>query len=154
MSAETRQRRVEMRGLWASRPAPEGAVDSLILFDGVCVFCSRWVQFVLRHDETRRFRFVAIQSAAGRELAVELGIDPEAPQTNAVILGGRVWFKSDAALEVLKRLPRTRWLGGLSVAPRGLRDVVYDRIANNRYRLFGRTEVCMVPDPADRDRFL
>lgn len=138
---------------WSPQPAPDEA-DGLILFDGVCVFCSRWVRFVIERDPERRFRFMAIQSQPGRALAARFGIDPEAPETNAVVWGGRIFFKSDAALTVLGALAATRPLGGLKAVPRGLRDPVYDRIARNRYRLFGRTDQCMVPAPEDRGRFL
>ena len=138
---------------WSSRPAPDEP-DGLILFDGVCVFCSRWVRFVIDRDKDRRFRFVAIQSEMGRALATRYGIDADAPQTNAVILNGRIWFKSDAALAVLKALPSTRGLGVLRAVPPPLRNPIYDLIAQNRYRIFGRTDVCMVPSDEDRDRFI
>ena len=138
---------------WSPRPAP-GEPDGLILFDGVCVFCSRWVRFVIDRDTQRRFRFVAIQSQTGRALATRYGIDPDAPQTNAVILDECIWFKSDAALAVLSELPSTRSLGALRAIPTGLRNPVYDLIAQNRYRIFGRTDVCMVPESEDRDRFI
>jgi predicted DCC family thiol-disulfide oxidoreductase YuxK len=138
---------------WSPRPAP-GEPDGLILFDGVCVFCSRWVRFVIDRDPERRFRFVAIQSEAGRALATRYGIDPDAPQTNAVILDGCIWFKSDAALAVLAELPATRGLRMLRAVPTGLRNPVYDLIAQNRYRIFGRTDVCRVPESEDRDRFI
>ena len=138
---------------WSSRPAP-GEPDGLILFDGVCVFCSRWVRFVIDRDTQRRFRFVAIQSEAGRALAMRYGIDADTPQTNAVILDGRIWFKSDAALAVLSALPSTRGLGMLRAVPAPLRNPIYDLIAQNRYRIFGRTDACMVPSAEDRDRFI
>lgn len=138
---------------WSPQPAPDEP-DGLILFDGVCVFCSRWVRFVIDRDPERRFRFVAIQSDRGRVLAARFGIDLDAPQTNAVVLGGRIFFKSDAALTVLSALQSTRPLRILRLAPRWLRDPAYDLIAQNRYRLFGRTEVCMIPSPDDRDRFI
>ena len=128
--------------------------DGLILFDGVCVFCSSWVRFVLRHDRDRRFAFLPIQSERGRALAVRLGIDPDAPKTNAVLLDGQIWLRSDAALNVLGAMPSTRWLAGLRVLPRPLRDAAYGLIARNRYRIFGRSETCMVPSPEDRARFL
>lgn len=128
--------------------------DGLILFDGVCVFCSRWVRLVMRLDRERRFRLLPIQTPRGRALAARFGIDPDAPETNAVILDGRVWFKSDAALTVLGTFPETAPLATLKAAPRRLRDPVYDLIARNRYRIFGRTDQCMVPAPADRERFL
>ena len=138
---------------WSSQPAPHEP-EGLILFDGVCVFCSRWVAFVIAHDPARRFSFVPIQSARGRSLAQRFTIDPEAPETNAVILDGRIWFKSDAALKVLSRLSGTGALGVLRAAPRWLRDPVYDLTARNRYRIFGRTDACMVPAAEDRARFL
>ena len=138
---------------WSPQPAPDEP-DGLILFDGVCVFCSRWVRFVLRLDRERRFRFLPIQSERGRTLAVRHGINPDAPETNAVVSGGRIFFKSDAALVVLGRLPATAPLAALRLAPRALRDPVYELIVRNRYRIFGRTGQCMVPEPADRARFL
>ena len=138
---------------WSPQPAPDEP-DGLILFDGVCVFCSRWVRFVIDRDPERRFSFVAIQSDRGRLLAARFGIDPEAPQTNAVVWGGRIFFKSDAALTVLGKLAATRPLGWLRAVPRLLRDPAYDLIARNRYRIFGRTDLCMVPAPEVRSRFL
>jgi predicted DCC family thiol-disulfide oxidoreductase YuxK len=121
--------------------------NGLILFDGVCVLCSRSVQFVLRHDYERWFRFTPIQSSYGRVLAERLGISAEAPETNAVIVRGRAHFKADSAIEVLRRLPGRSWSRGFSLVPRMVRDFIYDAVAQNRYRLFGRTESCMVPTP-------
>lgn len=138
---------------WSPQPCPDDP-DGLILFDGVCVFCSRWVRFVIRLDRDRRFRFLPIQSERGRTLAARFGIDPNAPETNAVVWNGRIFFKSDAALTVLSQLPETAALAILKGAPRLLRDPAYDLIARNRYRIFGRTEQCMVPSAADRARFL
>ncbi|MBI3513702.1 MAG: DUF393 domain-containing protein [Proteobacteria bacterium] len=131
-----------------------GVRDGLILFDGVCVFCSRWVRFVIARDPAARFRFVAIQSDLGRALAARLGIDSAAPETNAVIIRGQAYFKSDAALHVLRRLPRWSWSGALMVVPRPLRDWAYDQVARNRYRWFGRTEVCMMPTVELAARFV
>jgi predicted DCC family thiol-disulfide oxidoreductase YuxK len=125
-----------------------------VLFDGVCLLCSAWVRFVVRRDPAARFRFVAIQDAAGRGMAARLGIDATEPETNAVVLGGRAFFKADAALAVLRRLPGWGWTSPLRAVPRPLRDWAYDRIARNRYRLFGRAESCMVPTPDLAARFL
>ncbi|MCS6627229.1 DCC1-like thiol-disulfide oxidoreductase family protein [Roseibacterium beibuensis] len=138
---------------WSPQPAPDEQ-DGLILFDGVCVFCSRWVRFVIRRDRERRFRFLPIQSERGRALAARFGIDPDAPETNAVVWGGRIFFKSDAALVVLEQLPETAPLAILRRLPRGLRNPAYDLIARNRYRIFGRTDQCMVPSVEDRARFV
>ena len=85
----------------ASHPWPD---DDVILYDGVCVFCSRWIRFVAARDTARRFRFTAIQSPYGTRLAQAFGIDPDDPDTNAVIHGGVAYFKSDGALTVLSNL--------------------------------------------------
>jgi len=138
---------------WRNRVAPD-APEGLILFDGVCLLCSLWVRFTIDRDPEMRFRFMSIQSDAGRRFAEAMGVSPDEPETNIVILHGRAWFKSDAALTVLSQLSSTRHLGLLKRVPRWVRDPVYDLIAQNRYRLFGRSEVCMVPSPTDRARFL
>jgi predicted DCC family thiol-disulfide oxidoreductase YuxK len=145
------------RGLMASRFAPrpiDGVASGLILFDGICVFCSRWVAFVIARDPEAQFRFLTIQSDSGRELAARLGIDVEEPETSAVVLDGVGYMKSDAALMVLERLPRWRWVGVAWLCPRPIRDFVYDRIAKNRYRIFGKLDTCMVPTPDVRLRFV
>jgi predicted DCC family thiol-disulfide oxidoreductase YuxK len=138
---------------WQPKDAPD-LPDGLILFDGVCVLCSRSAQFVLRHDPGGWFLFTPIQSAYGRALAQRLGISTDMPQTNAVIERGRAHFKSGTAIEVLRRLPRWRWTRLLSFVPRALGDFIYDRVARNRYRLFGRTETCMMPTPSIARRFV
>lgn len=138
---------------WSSRPAPDEPED-LILFDGVCVFCSCWVRFVIERDPGGRYRFLPIQTDRGRALAERYGIDPDNPETNAVVKDGRLWMKSDATVAVLSGLPGWRWTAALKACPRWLRDAAYDLIARNRYRLFGRTEVCMVPTVEQRGRFL
>jgi predicted DCC family thiol-disulfide oxidoreductase YuxK len=131
-----------------------GIPNGLILFDGVCVLCSRSVQFVLERDRDRWFRFTPIQSSLGRALALRLGISLQAPETNAVIVRGRAHFKADSAIEVLRLLPRRSWSRAFLLVPRALRDFIYDRVAQNRYRLFGRTESCMAPTPNLRARFV
>jgi predicted DCC family thiol-disulfide oxidoreductase YuxK len=128
--------------------------DDVILFDGVCVFCSGWIRFVAAHDRDRRFRFTAIQSAYGTRLAEALGIDPNDPDSNAVVHGGIAFFKSDAALTVLSNLPGWRWARALRLIPRPLRDLVYNLVARNRYRIFGRYATCFVPDEAFRQRVM
>lgn len=135
-------------------PAPAGAPDGLILFDGVCLLCSAWVRFVVARDRAARFRFVTIQDGAGSGLAASLGMDPAEPETNAAVLGGRALFKSDAALAVLRHLPGWRWTAALRAVPRPVRDWLYDRVARNRYRLFGRADTCMVPTPELASRFV
>jgi predicted DCC family thiol-disulfide oxidoreductase YuxK len=118
------------------------------------VFCSRWIRFVAARDANSRFRFTAIQSDYGRRLAQAFGINPADPDTNAVIHGGVATFKSDAALTVLSSLPGWHWVGVLRSLPKPLRDAVYSLVAQNRYRIFGKYEVCFLGDASFRNRIL
>jgi predicted DCC family thiol-disulfide oxidoreductase YuxK len=126
-----------MRRDWHSVPADD-LPDRVILFDGVCVLCSRWVAFIIARDPAARYRFVAIQTPLGRRLAARFGIDAENPQTNVVVTGGRAHFWT-----------RVVWL-----LPQRPRNFLYDLIAQNRYRLFGRRATCLVPTPDVRARFM
>jgi predicted DCC family thiol-disulfide oxidoreductase YuxK len=128
--------------------------DDVILYDGVCMFCSRWVRFVVARDTKARFRFTPIQSPYGTRLAQALGINADDPDTNAVIHGGIAYFKSDAALTVLSNLPGWRWARALFAVPKPLRDAAYNLVARNRYRIFGKYETCFVPDAAMRARVM
>jgi predicted DCC family thiol-disulfide oxidoreductase YuxK len=128
--------------------------DDVILYDGVCVFCSRWVRFVATRDAAKRFRFTAIQSPYGTRLAQAFGINPDYPDTNAVVHGGVAYFKSDAALTVLSNLPGWQWAKMLLAMPKPLRDAVYNLVARSRYRLFGKYDECFVPDADMRARVL
>jgi predicted DCC family thiol-disulfide oxidoreductase YuxK len=135
----------------AMNPWPD---DDVILYDGVCVFCSRWIRFIAARDKDRRFRFTAIQSPYGTHLAQAFGIDPQYPDTNAVIHGDVAWFKSDAALTALSQLPGWGWVRALRAVPKPLRDAVYNLVARNRYRIFGKYEECFVPDAEMRGRVM
>ena len=128
--------------------------DDVILYDGVCVFCSRWIRFIAARDTNKRFRFTAIQSGYGTKLAQAFGIDPDDPDTNAVVHSGVAYFKSDAALTVLSCLPGWQWVRVLRIVPKRLRDVVYSLVARNRYRIFGKYEECFVPDASLRARVI
>ena len=120
--------------------------NDVILFDGVCVFCSRWVRFIVARGKAARFRFTPIQSAYGTRLAQALGINPDDPDTNAVIHGSVAYFKSDGALTVLSYLPGWSWVRVLFAVPRPLRNAAYNVVAKNRYRIFGKYDACIVPD--------
>jgi predicted DCC family thiol-disulfide oxidoreductase YuxK len=128
--------------------------DDVIVYDGVCVFCSRWVRFVIARERESRFRCTPIQSPYGTRLAQAFGIDHADPDTNAVIHGGSAYFKSDAALTVLSNLPGWQWTRALFAVPKPLRDAVYNLVARNRYRIFGKYETCFVPDAAMKARVM
>jgi predicted DCC family thiol-disulfide oxidoreductase YuxK len=128
--------------------------DGIILYDGICVLCSGWMRFVLNRDLARRFRFTPIQSAYGRVLAQALDINPDDPDTNAVIVGRIAYRRSDAALAVISRLPGWAWVRRLKYVPRPLRDLIYRAIARTRYRVFGRHLVCDIGANRYSDRVL
>ncbi|WP_395646896.1 thiol-disulfide oxidoreductase DCC family protein [Terricaulis sp.] len=131
---------------WAAVAAPD--LGDLILFDGDCVLCSGAAHFVHKRDRAQRFKFVAIQSGYGRVLGARFGIDADAPETNAAVVDGLACFKAEAALSVLAALPGWRWARIANALPRPARNWIYDRIARNRYRLFGRRDRCWAGDPA------
>lgn len=131
---------------------PEGPI---VLFDGHCNLCNRTVAFILRRDRRGEFRFASLQSAAGAAvLARDSGSMPM-PDSVVLVEGGRVFTRSEAALRIARRLGGV-WVIAwwLRVVPRPLRDWVYDRIAKNRYRLFGRRVECLRPTPELKARFL
>ncbi|MGE7776047.1 thiol-disulfide oxidoreductase DCC family protein [Chitinophaga sp. NPDC101104] len=128
---------------------------AVILFDGVCRFCNGSVNFVIRHDRADRFRFAPLQSDAGQSLLQAHGIDARETDSFVLIRDGKSWVKSSAALRVARGLGFP-WnlLWAFIIVPRFLRDAVYDWIARNRYRWFGKMDVCMVPDVRVRGKFL
>jgi predicted DCC family thiol-disulfide oxidoreductase YuxK len=121
-------------------------MQSIVLIDGVCVLCSRSYRFIRTRDRGRRFRFLAIQQPEGRSIALRYGIDPDQPATFILVEDDVAHVRSDAALRILGQLPHWRWTRVLRIVPRGLRNRVYDLIARNRYRWFGRLDVCMLPN--------
>jgi predicted DCC family thiol-disulfide oxidoreductase YuxK len=105
----------------------------------------------------RDFRYRSIFdfcNSIGTRLAQAFGIDPGDPDTNAVIHGGVAYFKSDAALTVLSHLPGWGWVQVFFAVPKPLRDAVYNLVARNRYRIFGKYDECFVPDASFRDRVM
>ena len=134
----------------------ERATDDgpVIVFDGVCVLCNGWVTFLLKHDREGRYRFAAMQSAAGRALLAGHGLDPDDPASFLLVEGARAWTDSDAIRRVLTGLGGVwRLAGVIALVPRIVRDPLYRRIARNRYRWFGTT-ACRVPTDEEQARFL
>lgn len=127
----------------------------LIVFDGECVLCSGFVRFVLRHDTEGQFRFLAAQSDLATALYRHYGLATDVWETNLLLAEGRLYTRSDAAIEITSRFGGL-WLltRAFRILPRILRNPLYDLIARNRYRWFGRQELCLVPTPDLADRFL
>ena len=131
-----------------------------ILFDGVCNLCNGFVQFIIRHDAASKFRFAALQSAAGQALLdahgqQNLTTGAAGPDSVVLVAGGNVYSHSAAVLRIAGHLGgvwRVALVGWL--LPRSWRDGLYRYVARHRYQWFGRQESCWLPTPALRARFL
>jgi predicted DCC family thiol-disulfide oxidoreductase YuxK len=129
--------------------------DAILVYDGVCLLCSRWVRFVLARDRTARYRFASMQSAHGRALLREHGLDPDDPNSLLLLERGRASTDSDAILRVLDGFGGAwRAMRLLRLVPRRLRDPAYRWLARHRYRWFGRSDTCWLPAPEHAARFL
>jgi predicted DCC family thiol-disulfide oxidoreductase YuxK len=125
----------------------------VVLFDGVCNLCNGAVTFVIEHDRDSYFRFASLQSGTGT--AFLRGRTEELPDSIVLVEAGRIYTRSEAALRIARRLDGAYpLLYALIVVPRWIRDRVYDWVARNRYRWFGKREACMIPTPELRERFL
>ncbi len=127
----------------------------IVVFDAQCLLCNGWVKFLLRHDQRGVFRFAAIQSRTGQALLQQAGLQVEGLQTLLLVDGPTRWQHTAAILRILHHLGwpwRAAWLGWL--VPAVLRDALYRWVARHRYRVFGRTETCMVPPSDVAARFL
>ena len=131
------------------------APHAVVLFDGVCNLCNGFVRFVIPRDPPGHIRFAALQSEAARRLMAQTGLTADGADSIVLVEGQRAFVRSEAALRIARQL-RFPWpmLYGLVIVPRPLRDWAYDVVARNRLRWFGRRDVCMVPGPETRDRFL
>lgn len=126
----------------------------VLLFDGVCNLCNGAVQFVLKHDTKKAFRFASLQSGVAEHLLQPYG---DLKKLSSVVLleNGNLFQKSNAVLKVINYLPwYWQWMRVFWIMPRFLRDAVYDWIAKNRYKWFGKRESCMIPTPELHQRFL
>jgi predicted DCC family thiol-disulfide oxidoreductase YuxK len=128
----------------------------VIVFDGVCLLCSRWVDFILRHDTIGRFRLAAMQGRRGSQLLRAYGLSPDDPSSFLLVQDGRGHTDTDAIIRVLQGLGSCWKVAGglLRLVPRFLRDPAYRWCARHRYRLFGRRDMCRLPDAAHASRFL
>ncbi len=128
----------------------------IIIFDGICNLCNGAVQFIIKHDKKDAFRFVALQSDLGKEICNYIGVDQN--KIDSIILynpGVAYYYKSSAVLEI------SNYLGGFysllsifKILPEKLRNYIYDYVAKNRYKWYGKKESCMIPTPELKSKFL
>lgn len=127
----------------------------VVLFDGVCNFCNAGVNFIIDNDPKKIFRFAALQSKAGKALLKKFNLSADALDTVALIENEKAYTKSSAALRIMRKLNQPFPLFSfISFVPPFVRDTVYDVVAKNRYRWFGKRESCCVPAPELKSRFL
>lgn len=127
----------------------------VILFDGVCNFCNASINFVIDHDPKKHFKFASLQSEFGQEILHKY--DRSTSDFDSVILlkNNQLYSKSAAALEIAKELSGFwKYLSFFGILPKSILDFSYDLVAKNRYKIFGKTEVCRMPSPELKERFL
>ena len=128
----------------------------IILFDGVCNLCNGAIQFIIKHDKQDVFRYAPLQSDLGKKLISQRNIDSSSIDSIILIEHGVAFYiKSDAALEIGKQLKGYKTISSvLQWIPVSIRNIVYDFIARNRYKWYGKKEQCMIPTPELKAKFL
>ena len=127
----------------------------VILFDGVCNYCNSMVNFIIRQDKQNKFLFAPLQSATAQQLLRQYGLPSTDFDSFVLIDRQKARLRSSAALHVFSKLPwYWKWSQIFWIVPPFLRNAVYDLIARNRYRWFGKKDSCMIPTPELKARFL
>jgi predicted DCC family thiol-disulfide oxidoreductase YuxK len=127
----------------------------VILFDGVCNLCSKSVQYVVKHDPEKIFRFASLQSSFGEKILQQYNLPTNTFNSFILLLQGKIYTRSTAALMVAKKLKGpSKLLYGLIILPKFIRDGVYNIIAKKRYKWFGKKTECWVPTPELKRLFI
>ena len=127
----------------------------VVLFDGVCNYCNTMINFIIRQDKQKKYLFATLQSAFGQKLLQQFHLPTHSFDSFLILDKGKLYSKSTAALRIYNQLPwYWKWTQLFWVFPKFLRDAVYNVIARNRYKWFGKRNECMVPRPELKERFL
>lgn len=127
----------------------------VILFDGICNLCNRSVQFIIRKDKKKEFRFASLQGKTGQELLKKFDLPVNNLNSFVLVVDGKAYTRSTAALTIARRLGGGwRLFYAFIIIPHFIRDAFYNIIAKNRYRWFGKRDECMLPSPDLQERFL
>jgi predicted DCC family thiol-disulfide oxidoreductase YuxK len=128
---------------------------AVVLFDGVCNLCNRWVNFIIDHDARAYFSFAPLQSGVAKPILTQCNLPNDFLAGIVLWESGRCFTGSTAALRILRRLSGLWWLlYGFVIVPRPVRDAVYDWLIQHRYQWFGKADACRIPTPDIQDRFL
>jgi len=131
------------------------ADGTILLFDGVCNLCSSSVQFVLKRNRNENVRFASLQSTFAQHELLRSDLPKDYLNSLVLLENGKTYVKSDAALRLTKHLSGLWKVGSVFlIIPRFIRDGVYDLVAKNRYRWFGKKDVCWIPEKRWQNRFL
>lgn len=128
----------------------------ILFFDGVCNLCNSTVQFIIKKDKRKILRFASLQSSTGQKVGMQLAsIHGTMPDSLVLQRNGKLYIKSDAALQVSK-LMGGAWplLAVFLIVPRFIRDGIYDWVARNRYKWYGKQDECMMPTKELKERFI
>jgi len=127
----------------------------IILFDGVCNFCNFWVNFIINRDKNDTYQFATMQSDSGQRLLQKFKLNSSDFDSFVLIVNDKHFTKSTAALMIIKNLESiVKLLYPLTILPGPIRDFIYDLIAKNRYRFFGKRDVCRIPTENEKRKFL
>jgi predicted DCC family thiol-disulfide oxidoreductase YuxK len=127
----------------------------IVLFDGVCNLCNRSVQFIIKKDKKKQFRFASLQGNAGQELLKKFKLPADNFNSFILIEGDHIYTRSTAVLQMLRKLGGSwKLFYGFIIVPKFIRNAVYNWIARNRYKWYGKREKCMIPTPELKERFL
>lgn len=136
-------------------PPNVGKNDCIILFDGVCKLCNAWSKFIIRYDHKHKFKLCSVQSAEGQKILAHFNLPTSHFDTMIYVEGDSYVDKSDAFLSVISKLDFPwRLLTLFRLLPKFIRNWGYDRIALNRYTLFGQYKTCMLPTSDHERRFV
>ena len=125
----------------------------VILFDGVCNLCSNSVQFIIKRDQEKKFLFASLQSNYGQELLKKYNLPTNTFNSFILYENERLLTRSTAALKMFEQLKGWKWVKIFWIIPKFIRDAVYNLIARNRYKWFGRKNECWLPTPDLKARF-
>ena len=129
--------------------------DKLILFDGVCKLCNAWCRFIIKYDKNHLFQLASMQSEKGQAILKYLNLSTEYFETMLYVENNTIYGKSNAFIEIVKHLPLPiKLLYLLKYIPNFIRDFIYDRIARNRYKVFGKYNECTLPTKDHNNRYL
>ena len=127
----------------------------IILFDGVCNYCNSILNYIIKHDHKKRFRFAHLQSNAGQDLLEKYGFPRDMLDSVVLIENGKAYTKTDVTIRIAPHMSGiAKFAVLMRFLPRAIRDIGYDIVARNRYKWWGKQETCIVPTPDVRERFL